>query len=168
MGTTVTNQVYLLTGGNLGNRKSYLHAATIAITQQCGPVVAASPIYETEAWGPAAAPYLNQALLIETTASAPLLLQIILDIEESLGRVRQERYGPRTIDIDILLFNDNIIHQAGLTVPHPQLPHRRFALQCLVHIAADVVHPVLDKTVGELLQECTDPLWAKLYVPERP
>lgn len=159
-----TNPVYLLTGGNLGQRQKYLAGAKEAIGQQCGIITQASPLYETEAWGTNAAAYLNQALQLQTTLSPRNLLHRLLSIEESLGRVRTHRYSDRTIDIDILLFGDRIISETGLTIPHPQLQHRRFALQCLVHIAPQIIHPVLGKNIKQLLQECTDTLWAKPFL----
>ena len=81
-----------------------------------------------------------------------------MQIERELGRERDQKYGPRTLDIDILLFNDDIIDTEKLVVPHPQLPLRRFALMPLAEIAADERHPVLEKTIAELLEQCPDPL----------
>lgn len=156
-----TNPVYLLTGGNLGHRETYLANAKEAIEVECGLVAAASPLYETEAWGVQGAPYLNQALTLHTVLSPQALLIKLLAIEKTLGRVRTHRYSARTIDIDILLYHNKVVAEAGLFIPHLQLPHRRFALQCLVHIAPQVLHPVLHQTVQELLDACTDPLWAR-------
>ena len=153
------NAGYLLIGGNMGDRLEQLSGAGKAIEQKCGQIVKVSAIYETAAWGLVAQPsFLNQALVLETKMDALSLLQTILDIEQSMGRIRQEKFGPRLIDIDILLFNGEIIEQPGLKVPHPQLQHRRFALQCLADIAGDVVHPVLQKTISRLLLECADSL----------
>ena len=81
-----------------------------------------------------------------------------LKIEEDLGRIRKEKYGPRLIDIDILLFNDDVVDASNLKIPHPELSNRRFALQCLNDIAPDIVHPVSKKTIAQILKECTDPL----------
>ena len=85
-------------------------------------------------------------------------MQQLLNIEEQLGRVRTARYGPRTIDIDILFYNHEIRHTAALTVPHPEIQNRRFALQPLADIAPGLDHPVLRKTILQLLAECPDPL----------
>jgi 2-amino-4-hydroxy-6-hydroxymethyldihydropteridine diphosphokinase len=153
------NVAYLLIGGNLGDRLVNLTAAKNAVHQQCGQITAVSHIYETEAWGFEDQPhFLNQALEIQTHMTAPDLLACLLQIEESLGRVRQQKFGPRLIDIDILLYNDAVINEEGLKVPHPQLPNRRFALQCLADIAAPVIHPLFQKSIYQLLQDCADPL----------
>jgi 2-amino-4-hydroxy-6-hydroxymethyldihydropteridine diphosphokinase len=153
---------YLLTGGNLGDREATLTKAKDLIALNCGPILSESPLYETEAWGIEDQElFLNQALKIRTELSAPLLLEEILSIEKQLGRVRQIKYGPRKIDIDILFFDHDVIHEPGLTVPHPHLQTRRFALQCLFDIAPGLVHPLFDKTITRLLAECTDPL--KVY-----
>ncbi len=156
------NVSYILTGSNLGNRLEYLMNAKEAIAKTTGPVVHASSIYETAAWGLEDQPsFLNQALEIHTTFSASLLLDRLLKIEEDLGRKRDVKYGPRLIDIDILFFNNEVIEQKGLTIPHPQLHNRRFALQCLDDIAPTFVHPVFNKSVRELLVECVDSLAVK-------
>ena len=153
------NLAYILTGGNLGNRRENLQRAAKAIEQTCGPISKASSLYETEAWGlKEQDPFLNQALEVHTTLSAQELLNALLSIEQALGRVRDVRYGPRTIDIDILFFNYEIIHQPGLTIPHPQLHLRRFALEALCEIAPHYIHPQLHKSVEQLLTECPDTL----------
>jgi len=156
------NVSYILTGSNLGNRLEYLMNAKEAIAKTTGPVVHASSIYETAAWGLEDQPsFLNQALEIHTLLSAAALLDNLLKIEEDLGRKRDVKYGPRLIDIDILFFNNEVIEQKGLTIPHPQLHNRRFALQCLDDIAPTFVHPVFNKSVRELLVECVDFLAVK-------
>jgi 2-amino-4-hydroxy-6-hydroxymethyldihydropteridine diphosphokinase len=153
------NLAYILTGGNLGKRSENLHLAAKSIEQACGAIIRASALYETEAWGlKEQDPFLNQALEVHTTLSARELLDALLSIEQALGRVREVRYGPRTIDIDILFFNHEIIHQPGLTIPHPQLPLRRFALEALCEIAPHYIHPQLHKSVEQLLTECPDTL----------
>jgi 2-amino-4-hydroxy-6-hydroxymethyldihydropteridine diphosphokinase len=153
------NAAYLLIGGNTGDRLSYLQSAAKAIGKQCGQIKKTSSVYETAAWGNQDQNnFLNQALEVSTKLSAYELLDCILQIEESMGRIRKERYGPRIIDIDILLFNDEIIDARSLKVPHPELSNRRFALQCLNEIASGRAHPVLHKTIRQLLKECTDPL----------
>ena len=153
------NEAYLLIGGNIGNREVYLAKARTAIEKKCGQIRKQSAIYETEAWGlQEQAAFLNQALAIQTNFSPEALLRAILKIEEELGRKREIKYGPRIIDIDILLFNDEIIHKQNLTIPHPEMKNRRFALQCLNDIASEKIHPVFRKTIATLLAECTDPL----------
>jgi 2-amino-4-hydroxy-6-hydroxymethyldihydropteridine diphosphokinase len=148
---------YLLLGGNLSDREAYLDSAIGHIGLQCGNILEVSGLYETEAWGlTEQAPFLNQALKIETILSATTLLDTVLGIELSLGRVRAEKYGPRTIDIDILFYGDAVLSLPQLTVPHPHLQHRRFALVCLNDIAPQMRHPVCGKTVAQLLAECPD------------
>lgn len=153
------NTAYLLIGGNTGDRLYHLHSAAEAIRKQCGQIKKSSSIYETAAWGNESQDsFLNQALKVSTKFSAYELLDYILQIEESMGRIRKEKYGPRIIDIDILLFNDEIIDARNLKIPHPELPNRRFALQCLNEIASRKKHPVLNKSIAQLLKECSDPL----------
>ena len=150
---------YLLTGGNKGDREKYLTRAVEALGYRCGTIAAVSALYETEAWGLSDQPaYMNQAIHLKTRLSAEALLEAILKIEKDLGRVRDVKYGPRTIDIDILFYGQEVISQPGLVVPHPHLQDRRFALECLNDIAPALKHPVLHKTVSTLLQECTDSL----------
>ena len=153
------NDAYLLTGGNRGDRLSFLTRAKQAIQQQCGEVLQASSIYETAAWGKEdQEAFLNQVLHIRTVLTAEALLEKILSIEKDMGRERDLRYGPRFIDIDILFFNEEVIDIPGLRIPHPQMQHRRFVLTPLAEIAAGKMHPLLLQDVSALLAACTDPL----------
>jgi 2-amino-4-hydroxy-6-hydroxymethyldihydropteridine diphosphokinase len=155
----VMNEAYLLTGGNIGVRLDYLARAKEAIKKKCGDILQVSSIYETAAWGMEnQEAFLNQVLEIETNLNPDELLQSILQIEEGLGRKRELKYGPRTIDIDILFFNDQVIDQEGLKIPHPQLQNRRFVLVPLNEIASNKIHPIFKKTISQLLAECPDPL----------
>lgn len=150
---------YLLTGGNTGDRQQFLASALKALEAECGQIIAVSALYETEAWGMNdQPPFLNQAIELQTALSPQVLLECILAIEIQLGRVRDQKYGPRTIDIDILLYGQEVINEPGLVIPHPHLPNRRFALECLNDIASSFVHPVLHKSISTLLEECTDSL----------
>jgi len=158
------NKVYLLTGGNMGNRAANLAEAEKRITMQVGKVIMASSLYETLAWGITdQPPFLNQVLCVDTTQSATELLETVLDIELQMGRQRLQKYGPRVIDIDILLFNHEVINLPNLAVPHPFLHQRRFTLEPLAEIAPDYKHPVLHQNIAELLTNCIDTLDVKKY-----
>ncbi len=153
---------YLLIGGNLGNRKENLAKAVSLINEQCGSLTRSSSIYETEAWGNTDQPsFLNQALEISTSLTARLLMRRVLRIEEEMGRIRKEKLGPRIIDIDILLFENEIHDLRFLKVPHPEMQNRRFVLVPLAEINSNLQHPVLKKTIAELLEECPDNLEVK-------
>ncbi len=158
------NTAYLLTGGNLGNREENLTIARELITQHCGTIVHASSLYETAAWGKTDQPsFLNQALQLQTVFNARQLIRKVLKIEKTMGRTREEKYGPRIIDIDILLFNEEIHDYRLLKLPHPEMQNRKFALMPLAEIAPDVLHPVFKKTITELLSDCKDDLPVKKY-----
>ena len=153
------NKAYLLIGGNLGHRERNLSTAREFIEQYCGPVIQASSLYETAAWGKIDQPsFLNQALEIETGFTAEQLIKQVLEIEELMGRLRKEKYGPRIIDIDILLFNNEQYDLPFLKIPHPEMQNRRFALTPLAQIAGEVQHPVFKKSIFQLLKECPDTL----------
>lgn len=156
------NQTYLLIGGNMGNRQENLEVATRRIAANIGEIKQSSAIYETEAWGLEEQPaFLNQVLLVSSTLNAQQVLKQILNIEHDMGRERIQKFGPRIIDIDILFFNRDIIHEPGLNVPHPQLHLRRFTLKPLNDIAPEFRHPELGKTISDLLSTCPDPLTVK-------
>ena len=156
------NKAFLLIGGNLGNMFLHFHQAVEMLNGHCGKIIKKSAIYQTAAWGkPDQPPFLNQALLLETSFTADELMPRLLDIEEKMGRKRMEKYGPRLIDIDILLFNDEVHHSEAVTVPHPEMQNRMFALVPLAEIASNELHPILKKTIAELVLNCRDELEVK-------
>ncbi len=158
------NNIFLLTGGNLGDRRANLQLACNLIEQTIGSLVALSKIYETAAWGITDQPsFLNQVLHIQTPLSAHDVLNKTLAIESQIGRTRTIKFGPRIIDIDLLFFNNEIIQTDNLIIPHPEIQHRRFVLEPLNQIAAAYIHPILKKTVSQLLADCTDPLEVTVY-----
>jgi len=144
---------YLSLGSNLGDREDHLNQA-ITKLNSLGTVKRVSSLYETDPVEFVEQPvFLNCAVALRTDLSPTELLHQILNIERSLGRQRIQKKGPRTIDIDILLFGDRVIKSADLTIPHPAMAQRRFVLLPLTEIAPGVHHPVLNKTAQKLLQE---------------
>lgn len=151
--------VYLLLGTNLGNREHNLRSASREIGRLLGPIITASSVYKTAAWGKTDQPEFYNQVVISNTEHSPIeALLAIRKIEQQLGRERTEKWGARIIDIDILFWDDQVISTPELTIPHPGIPHRRFTLIPLLEISPDFVHPVLQKSVHKLLQECTDML----------
>jgi len=141
---------YLSLGSNLGNRENHLHDA-IARLQALGRIVAVSSFYETEPVEFADQPwFLNCVVSLETAETPAQLLATLLAIERDMGRVRTRKKGPRTIDLDILLFGDTILDSPELTIPHPALHQRRFVLEPLAEIAPEAQHPILKKTIRRL------------------
>ncbi len=147
---------YLLLGSNEGDRRNWIDRAKKSIAE-FGEIVACSSLYETAAWGLEDQPdFLNQVLSIETALDALSLLDRVQQIEHTLGRQRTTQWGQRTLDIDILFYDKDIIQTKVLTVPHPFLQDRRFTLVPLTEIAPELMHPKLKKTAAALLEACTD------------
>jgi 2-amino-4-hydroxy-6-hydroxymethyldihydropteridine diphosphokinase len=152
----------LLLGSNLGNREGYLQKAIDLIETELGVVTQKSSIYETEAWGKTDEPnYLNQVVKIDTELSARQVLENVLQIETKMGRMREEKWGSRIIDIDVLFYGQEIIDEPGLIVPHPELHKRKFTLEPLNEIAPDWQHPLLKKRIFQLKCKLKDNLIVK-------
>jgi len=147
------SNVYLGLGTNLGDRKQNISKAIEAISLKMS-ISKQSSLYETTAWGYTDQPdFLNQVIQVETNLSPLRLLNFLKNTEVELGRVKNFPYGPRLIDIDILFYDDLIKTTSRLQIPHPRIPERAFVLVPLNEIAPGFVHPVLKKTIAELLAE---------------
>ena len=167
--------LYLLIGGNQGNRQQIINNATNLIQQRIGFVAVSSHIYETEPWGDFQDPntqlFLNIALLVHTNLTPLQALSSALLIEKELGRQRiglpsssnLRTYSSRPIDIDLIFFGNLVINTPTLTLPHPRMHLRRFVLKPLCDIAPDYIHPLFNKTLNTLLSECTDPCSCSCY-----
>ncbi len=151
------NDAYLLIGGNLGDRIANLQNAIQHIEMHGGKIISRSAIYETAAWGfTEQPPFYNQALYVQTSLPATELMQQLLAIELSLGRKRLIPLGPRTIDIDIIYFNNEIIQNDVVSIPHPRMEQRNFVLIPLNEIAPNYLHPILNIPTSTLLKQCKD------------
>lgn len=159
----MAHETALMIGGNLGDRKKLIDD-TRALLSATGTLKKASSIYETVAWGKLSdKEYLNQALWLETKLSPADLLHAAQTIEKKLGRFRDEKWGDRTMDIDILYYDNLVCKTEELTLPHPLIQERNFVLVPLVEILPDYVHPLLRVSNKELLRRCTDNNRVRLY-----
>ena len=158
------HKVFLLLGSNLGERVTFLETARNEIGKRVGNIAKRSSLYETASWGNnSLPPFLNQVICVETDLTVHEVLAEVLAIEQDMGRVREEKWGSRTIDIDILFYDQDLVYEEGLTVPHPQLHLRRFTLLPFAEIEDDFVHPVFNKTIRALLDDLNDPLLVMLF-----
>ena len=150
-------QLFLSLGGNLGNTREIFEGAYPLIEKKIGKISVYSSVYQTEAWGPIPqADFLNQVLLVSTALQPQACLTEMLAIEKEFGRERKERWGPRTLDLDILYYSDITIAEEDLTVPHPRIAERKFILTPLAEIAPSFTDPTSRKTMMALLNECED------------
>jgi len=145
-------------GSNLGDRLGYLQKAVSSLKEILGKPVHISSVYETEGWGVKDHPvYLNAVVCFKTTIPPEVVLEKILTIEKGLGRVRiTGAYETRTLDIDILFYDDLVVKKENLTIPHPLLKYRKFVLLPLSEIMGDYLHPELGVSINELLKSCED------------
>ena len=151
---------YVLFGSNMGDKENIFAEACLLINNRCGAITAVSSSYESEPWGFEASEwFLNRLIVVDTDLNPEAMLRELLAIEAELGRVRhpeKEGYTSRTADLDILYFCQRVIVTPTLTVPHPRLHLRRFALMPLCEVAPELMHPVFQVTQRELLHRCTD------------
>lgn len=157
--------IYLSLGSNIGDRALHISRAIESLPVHGVHVVQQSSPYETEPvelrdqeW------FLNGVVEVETKLTPQRLMQALREIERSMGRLRLAPKGPRVIDMDILLFGSTVLHEPGLEIPHPRMAERRFVLVPLAEIAAGAVHPVLQKTIAELLEETPDRSEVRLFL----
>jgi 2-amino-4-hydroxy-6-hydroxymethyldihydropteridine diphosphokinase len=152
-------EIFLGLGSNIGDKKSYLKKACDLIEQEIGQIIGFSSLYITQPWGNTnQEKFINQVIRLIADVEPKFLLDKVAEIENSLGRVRDVNWGPRTIDIDILYFGKYVIDRESLQIPHPELTERKFVLVPLVEIAPNFVHPIFKLSNKELLEFCTDTL----------
>ncbi len=153
-------KLYLLLGGNLGNKQQIFADARTRLTELLGKITAQSAVYETEPWGFESEDiFWNQVLEISTDLLPDEVLLLTQQTELELGRIRKKnQYDSRIIDIDILFYGDQIINHTNLIVPHPRIQERKFALIPLNEIAPELIHPVFQKSIKQLLNDCSDSL----------
>lgn len=154
---------FLLIGGNLGDKEKNLQIVSNEIELHIGTIIKKSSVYETEAWGTDELQpnYLNQIVVIKTALLPLQLLEKALKIELFLGRIRTTKNAPRTMDIDILFYENEIISLPQLIIPHPKIIERNFVMTPLNEIAPLFFHPIYKKTIQELYNRCTDDKWVK-------
>ena len=155
----IMNDVYILLGGNLGDKSKIFEETRKHIAESIGTITKRSSVYVTEAWGFESEPFWNQALLSKTTLPPHELMKQTQAIEIMMGRIKHtDQYEARPIDIDILFYADLQLNTMNLTIPHPKIGDRRFVLVPLNEIAPDMIHPVTGLTIKAMLMQCTDGL----------
>jgi len=163
---SIDHTAYLSAGSNLGDREHHLRGAVASLRKAGVVPVGVSDIIETEPVGVAGQPwFLNLVLEVRTERTPEELLECCLEIERAHGRVRTIRFAARTLDLDILLYDDLILDLPGLRIPHPRMAERRFVLEPLVQIAPGVIHPALNASVRTLLERCSDPAETRAFLP---
>ncbi len=156
--------IYLLLGSNKGDKRKFLLLAQYFIQQKAGNILQTSAIYETEPWGKSnQANYLNQAICIATDKTPFQLLKVLQKTEKILGRVNKHNNAARTIDIDILFYENIVFKSRNLQIPHPRLHMRNFTLLPLLELNKSYTHPVLHKSIEELAKGCADTLKVSIF-----
>lgn len=158
-------RVYFLLGGNLGDRERILSDAIDMMSKSIGSLVMSSAIYETEPWGfDHELNFLNQVVVLDSDLEGIEILDITQGIEKELGRIRKKnQYSERTIDIDILFYGEEKLVSERLEIPHPRIQERLFALIPMMDVGEELVHPVIGKSIKELLIDCPDKMEVKKY-----
>lgn len=156
------HKAFILLGSNMGKRITFLSKAKQLIIEEAGTITAQSSIYQTAAWGNTnQQAFLNQVIVINTKQEPDALMQTLLNIEQQLGRIRTQKFGPRTIDLDILFYDALVTKTKRVTIPHPAIQDRRFVLVPLAELSPRKIHPVYKQTVSSLLKNCSDNLAVK-------
>lgn len=158
------NEVYLQLGSNIGDRLDNLDQSIKIITEKIGNVLEKSSVYESTPWGVEnQRNFLNQVIFVKSNFDPYTILDLVLQIEKDMGRIRIEKWGERIIDIDILFIDDLIIESENLCIPHEFIAKRKFVLQPMCEIAPGFIHPKLNKTISQLLEECIDDEKVNVY-----
>ena len=158
------NEVYLQLGSNIGDRLDNLDQSIKIITERIGNVLGKSSVYESTPWGVEnQRNFLNQVIFLKSNFDPYTILDLVLQIEKDMGRIRIEKWGERIIDIDILFIDDLIIESENLCIPHEFISKRKFVLQPMCEIAPGFIHPKLNKTISQLLEECIDDEKVNVY-----
>jgi|TARA_B100000524_G_scaffold6204_2_gene4038 2-amino-4-hydroxy-6-hydroxymethyldihydropteridine diphosphokinase len=158
------NEVYLQLGSNIGDRLDNLDQSIKIITERIGNVLEKSSVYESTPWGVEnQRNFLNQVIFVKSNFDPYTILDLVLQIEKDMGRIRIEKWGERIIDIDILFIDDLIIESENLCIPHEFIAKRKFVLQPMCEIAPGFIHPKLNKTISQLLEECIDEEKVNVY-----
>ena len=158
--TMMMHTAVLCLGGNIRPRRRFLDRAVQCLAERVGTIVQTSSVYETEAWGFRAPAFLNRTVVVETGLSPEEVLHVTQAIERQLGRTRKTdgAYASRTVDIDILFYDNAVINVPGLQIPHPRIAERRFVLTGLEELMPDFVHPIHKKNIRTLYEQCPDTL----------
>ena len=158
------NEVYLQLGSNIGDRLDNLDQSIKIITERIGNVLERSSVYESTPWGVEnQRNFLNQVIFVKSNFDPYTILDLVLQIEKDMGRIRIEKWGERIIDIDILFIDDLIIESENLCIPHEFIAKRKFVLQPMCEIGPGFIHPKLNKTISQLLEECIDDEKVNVY-----